>query len=125
MYVLCLKKNNFYTDYTSGGHIHIGSSYLTKKEDYYMLLYLYINTEDILYFICDRKNSIKRNSINRYASKNKNHYIKAIENGVFDTNSDIKKMLEYINSNRYKGLNFKNLNCVKKKLLNLECLMVK
>lgn len=112
-----LEKNNFYTDYTSGGHIHIGSSYLTKKEDYYMLLYLYINTEDILYFICDRKNSIKRNSINRYASKNKNDYIKAIENGVFDTNSDIKKILEHINSNRYKGLNFKNLNCVQKETI--------
>lgn len=112
-----LNKCNFYTDYTSGGHIHIGSSYLTKKEDYYMLLYLYINTEDILYFICDRKNSIKRKYIDDYACKNKNDYIKAIDEGVFDTSSDIKRILEHINNNRYKGLNFKNLNCEKKETI--------
>ena len=52
-----LKENKFYTDKSCGGHIHIGASYFTRKEDFYMLLYLYANTENILYYICDRKNT--------------------------------------------------------------------
>lgn len=106
-----LENNGFYTDQTAGGHIHIGASYLNKIEDYYMLLYLYINTEDILYFISDRENSVKRNSISKYACKNKQGYMEAIDIGIFKReNKDIKNMFDEINNDRYKGLNFKNLN---------------
>lgn len=110
-----LENSGFYTDESAGGHIHIGASYFDKKEDFYMLLYLYINTEDILYFISDRKNSIKRRSIDRYASKNKQTYMEAIDNGMFEKNyEEIEDLFNEINENRYKGLNFKNLNSFNK-----------
>lgn len=107
-----LKENNFYTDKSCGGHIHIGASYFTRKEDFYMLLYLYANTENILYYICDRKNTMKRPSVNRYAMKTKSDYIKAIDNGLFNTEhyeEEMNVILNEINKDRYKGLNFKNL----------------
>lgn len=107
-----LKENSFYTDKSCGGHIHIGASYLTRKEDFYMLLYLYANTENILYYICDRKNTMKRPSVNRYAMKTKSDYIKAIDNGLFNTEhyeEEMNVILNEINKDRYKGLNFKNL----------------
>ncbi len=107
-----LKENNFYTDKSCGGHIHIGASYFTRKEDFYMLLYLYANTENILYYICDRKNTLKRPSVNRYAMKTKSDYIKAIDNGLFNTEhyeEEMNVILNEINKDRYKGLNFKNL----------------
>lgn len=106
-----LKENNFYTDYTSGGHIHIGASYLTRRIDFNMLLYLYINTEDILYFISDRENSIKRKKVKEYACKNKERYIKAVDAGLFSLNDErpIIDIFNLINTDRYKGLNFKNL----------------
>lgn len=110
-----LENSGFYTDGSAGGHIHIGASYFDKKEDFYMLLYLYINTEDILYFISDRKNSIKRKSIDRYASKNKQTYMEAIDKGMFEKNyEEIEDLFNEINENRYKGLNFKNLNSFNK-----------
>lgn len=106
-----LKENNFYTDYTSGGHIHVGAKYLTRRIDYNMLLYLYINTEDILYFISDRENSIKRKKVKEYACKNKERYIKAVDAGLFSLNDErpIIDIFNLINTDRYKGLNFKNL----------------
>lgn len=107
-----LKENDFYTDKSCGGHIHIGASYFTRKEDFYMLLYLYANTENILYYICDRKNTLKRPSVNKYAMKTKNDYIKAIDNGLFNAEhceEEMNVILNEINKDRYKGLNFKNL----------------
>ena len=107
-----LKENDFYTDKSCGGHIHIGASYFTRKEDFYMLLYLYANTENIIYYICDRKNTLKRPSVNRYAMKTKGDYIKAIDNGLFNAEhceEEMNVILNEINKDRYKGLNFKNL----------------
>lgn len=110
-----LSKTDFYTDETTGGHIHIGASYFDKKEDFYMLLYLYINTEDILYYISDREYSIKRKNVDRYASKISQTYLNAIDNGLFENNTEeIKDLFDEINKTKHKGLNFKNLNSFNK-----------
>ncbi len=119
LYQVCelLKKCNFYTDQSCGGHIHIGAKYLTNKMDYYMLLYLYSNVENILYYITDKEGTIKRSSVNEYAMKSKEVYLKAIDEGLFDKehyNSEITDVFNEINKDRYKGLNFKNVGNVNK-----------
>ena len=114
LYQVCelLKRCNFYTDQSCGGHIHIGASYFTSKEDYYMLLYLYSNVENILYYITDKEGTIKRSSVERFAMKSKEEYLKAIDEGLFNKehfNSEITDVFNEINKDRYKGLNFKNI----------------
>ena len=106
-----LKTCKFYTDSSCGGHIHIGASYLTRKEDYLMLLYLYNNVENIMYYITDKEGTIKRESVNEYAIKTKDIYLEAITEGKLnkDTKESIIETLQQINQNRYKGLNFKNI----------------
>ena len=114
LYQVCelLKRCNFYTDQSCGGHIHIGASYFTSKEDYYMLVYLYSNVENILYYITDKEGTIKRSSVERFAMKSKEEYLKAIDEGLFNKehfNSEITDIFNEINKDRYKGLNFKNI----------------
>lgn len=114
LYQVCelLKRCNFYTDQSCGGHIHIGASYFTSKEDYYMLVYLYSNVENILYYITDKEGTIKRSSVERFAMKSKEQYLKAIDEGLFDKehlDDGIKDTFDEINKDRYKGLNFKNV----------------
>ena len=114
LYQVCelLKKCNFYTDQSCGGHIHIGASYFTRKEDYYMLIYLYSNVENILYYITDKEGTVKRSSVEKFAMKSKEEYLKAIDEGLFDKahfKSKIKDTFDEINKDRYKGLNFKNV----------------
>lgn len=108
-----LKSKGFYTDSSCGGHIHIGADYFKTKEDYLMLLYIYSNVEDILYYITDKEGSVKRSSIDRFAFKSKNNYINAIDNGVFNNKefdiNNIHDMFEMINKTRYNGVNFKNV----------------
>lgn len=108
-----LKENNFYTDNSCGGHIHIGASYFTNEQDYLTLLYLYANTEDILYYICDKEGTIKRPSCKRYAKKIKENIIKSIEGNLFDINNmSITEKLKEISLEREIGLNFKNLGSI-------------
>ena len=94
-----LKKCNFYTDETCGGHIHIGSDYLTSNNELLMLLYLYIYTEDIIYYITDKEGSVKRGSAPFFAGKSKDELVTFINN----------KTLDYKDSSRNKGLNLKNI----------------
>lgn len=44
-----LKECNFYTDYSCGGHIHIGADYLKSIKDIYILIYISTNCENIIY----------------------------------------------------------------------------
>lgn len=115
-----LKENKFYTDTSCGGHIHIGSNYFTTKEDYLMLLYLYNNCEEILYYITDRENTKKRPSFDRYATKSKKAYIGAIDEGLFkkeNFNKEITSIFNKINPDRYRGLNFKNIDSLTKQTI--------
>lgn len=115
-----LKENKFYTDTSCGGHIHIGSNYFITKEDYLMLLYLYNNCEEILYYITDRENTKKRPSFDRYATKSKEAYIGAIDEGLFkkeNFNREITSIFNKINPDRYRGLNFKNIDSLTKQTI--------
>lgn len=115
-----LKENKFYTDTSCGGHIHIGSNYFTTKEDYLMLLYLYNNCEEILYYITDREYTKKRPSFDRYATKSKEAYIGAIDEGLFkkeNFNKEITSIFNKINPDRYRGLNFKNIDSLTKQTI--------
>ena len=93
LYQVCelLKRCNFYTDQSCGGHIHIGASYFISK---------------------DKEGTIKRSSVERFAMKSKEQYLKAIDEGLFDKehlDDGIKDTFDEINKDRYKGLNFKNV----------------
>lgn len=114
LYSVCeiLKTCSFYTDESCGGHIHIGSDYLKTSEEFYMLLYLYINYENIIYHICNKDHSTNRKNIKEYAKKTKDIYLKAIKENKFKgtlTKNDIIQILYKMNPNKYSGINFQNL----------------
>lgn len=51
-----------------GGHIHIGSDYLTSKEAYANLFEIFGNTERILYLISNQKGEIPRREVRKTCS---------------------------------------------------------
>ena len=107
-----LQKCNFKTGKQTGGHIHIGASYLTEPKDYFMLLYLYSNCENIIYLITDRKNTKKRKSIEQYAQKVKKEYIKAFDRKIIHEHQSLEGLTETLSiltDSRYKGLNLRNI----------------
>lgn len=115
-----LKKSEFYTDYSCGGHIHIGANYLATVQEMYMLLYLYSNCEHIIYQICNKEHSKVRASINRYAKATKEIYLKASEEGKLDETLTPEEMIDVllkINETRRNGLNLKNLDNYYKKTI--------
>lgn len=107
-----LKECDFYTGKACGGHVHIGANYLSRKEDYFMLLYLYSNCEDIIYLITDKEGSVKRSDAGIYAKKVKDVFVRAVREGAISEKQsfgDFVETLRCLNSSRYKGLNFYNL----------------
>lgn len=107
-----LSRGGFYTDDTCGGHIHIGASILDSFEDYYMLIYLFTNCENILYKICDRENSQKRRKTGDFCQKVKDCYLNALETGYLKTPETFEEfalILNCIHETRYRGLNFRNI----------------
>lgn len=104
-----LNNTNFYANQTCGAHIHVGASFLKTKQDYINLLYLYANTEDIIYLITDRASSQKRLKASRFAQKIKQEIELAIENNSID-NEDYIKSIKDISKAKYRGLNFQNIN---------------
>lgn len=107
-----LKECDFYTGKACGGHVHIGANYLSRKEDYFMLLYLYSNCEDIIYLISDKEGSVKRSDAGIYAKKVKDVIVKAVRDGVISNEqnfNDFVKTLRHLSNSRYKGLNLNNL----------------
>lgn len=48
-----------------GGHVHIGSDYLTTKESYVNFLEIYGNTERILFILSNEKGSIPRRDVRK------------------------------------------------------------
>ena len=53
-----------------GGHIHIGSDYLTSKEAYANLYEIWGNTERIMYIISNEKGTIPRYKVRNKCSTN-------------------------------------------------------
>ena len=50
-----------------GGHIHIGSDYLTTKESWLNLLQLWSNNEELLYIIANKEGETPRFMLSSYA----------------------------------------------------------
>ena len=53
-----------------GGHVHIGSDYLTSKEAYANLFEIFENTEKIMYIISNEKGEIPRYQVRYKCSTN-------------------------------------------------------
>lgn len=108
-----LQASGFTTDYTCGGYIHIGANYLTSKKDYTMLLYLYVNCENIFYKITDKAWSQKRSLVLLYADLIKEKIFKTIRDGTLDNIDDYKEyitLLKGITSTKNYGLNLHYIN---------------
>lgn len=112
-----LKARDFTTDYTCGGHIHIGANYLTSKKDYIMLLYLYVNCENIFYKITDKAWTQKRSLVLLYADLIREKIFKTIRDGTLDNIDDYKEyitLLKGITSTKNYGLNLHYINNIEK-----------
>lgn len=105
-----LSMTNFTTNDTCSFHVHIGADYLKTKEDYLNLLYLYFNTEDIIYKITDRSSTQKRLGITKYASKLKGDLKDNFEEIKTDSKDNIISSLKKVAKTRYRGLNLQNIN---------------
>lgn len=108
-----LKKCDFYTNSSCGGHIHIGADYIKNRNELYMLLYLYNNCENIIYLICNREHSRSRRNINKYAKTTKKAYLEACGSNLLNgnlTNEETVRKIVGINTSRNMGLNLKNIN---------------
>ncbi len=103
-----------YTNGSCGGHVHIGSNYLTSVQAWHNMLELWSNTESILYVISNEKGTIPRKGITDYAEPISGEFEKALEKGSInlEDEKDLTKF-KYIvcnfQMNKYKGINFKNL----------------
>lgn len=112
---ICTILNNcgFYTDHNCGGHIHIGADYLNKKEEMFILLYIYTNCEHIIYKICNKEYNKERKCINTQAKMTKDIYLKAAKEELLNEKLSFQEMivlLKNINNNRETGLNLQNLD---------------
>lgn len=64
-----LKRNNFYTNDTCGGHIHLGFDYFENCHEFRVFLNLYQSVEEILYLITNRVYTTPRPGIKTYAKR--------------------------------------------------------
>ena len=95
-----------------GGHIHIGSDYLTTKESWMNLLQLWSNNEELLYIIANKEGEAPRVMLSSYAKP----YSGALEKKLnektvqLETIEDVKKLAKDVqNGAGDYGINFKNL----------------
>ena len=117
IYMICsfLKKCRQNTSERCGGHIHIGADYLKSKEAYVNLFEIWGNVEKILYKISNEKNTIPRISIEEMAAPVSKTINEEIEKGTINIENEENldefiKDLQYIQENRYVGLNLLNIN---------------
>ena len=95
-----------------GGHIHIGSDYLTTKESWMNLLQLWSNNEELLYIIANKEGEAPRFMLSSYAKPYSGALEKTLnEKSVqLDTIEDIKKLAKDVqNGTGDYGINFNNL----------------
>ena len=95
-----------------GGHIHIGSDYLTTKESWMNLLQLWSNNEELLYIIANKEGEAPRIMLSSYAKP----YSGALEKKLnektvqLENIEDVKKLAKDVqNGAGDYGINFKNL----------------
>lgn len=104
-----LKRNNFYTNDSCGGHIHLGFDYFSDVNQFKVFIMLYKSIEDILYLISNRAWSAPRTGIEKYAK-----YLRPVINNLWvniDKMNDLSGMVTLIKEkcdSRYYGLNLSN-----------------
>ena len=116
IYMICsMLKNGQRISQHCGGHIHIGSDYLTSKEAYINLFEIWGNTEKIIYQMCNENGEIPRTGIQEYAPPISPKLNEALENGTINLEDeyDLDEFIEQIQDiqdERYSGLNLLNIN---------------
>ena len=96
-------------------HVHIGVQYFEDDVDAYKcLVELYSNIEDLIYLICNEKNSIPRRNILSYANPFNLKVSEAIKDNSlrFDSIDDVNKfarIIGIVQGSRFSSINFKNL----------------
>ena len=103
-----------------GGHVHIGSDYLTSEKSWENLLELLANSEKILYIISNKQGSIPRKGITHYASPLSLELENLLKEGSqqLETEEDLINLAKLSQrkdreiarrSDRYSGINFLNI----------------
>ena len=95
-----------------GGHIHIGSDYLTTKESWMNLLQLWSNNEELLYIIANKEGEAPRIMLSSYAKPYSGALEKKLDEKTvqLDTIEDVKKLAKDVqNGTGDYGINYKNL----------------
>ncbi len=117
IYMICemLKRTGQEVTKRCGGHIHIGANYLTSKEAYQNLFEIWGNTEKIIYLISNKKGTIPRKGIERYAESISYKLNTAIKKGSIDLRGEegLNGFIEEIKEAqviRNSGINLLNVN---------------
>lgn len=108
--IRCLEANS---SERCGGHVHIGSAYLTTLQSYVNLIELYSNAEEIIYVISNREGEIPRNQgPNKYAIPLSGK----IENAIQAERLQLTNLDEFIlqlqeaQGGKFSSLNLKNVD---------------
>lgn len=114
MHEICLLHNKLGQKISErcGGHIHIGSNYLTTKESWMNLLQLWSNNEELLYIIANKEGEAPRFMLSSYAKPYSGALEKALNEKTvkLDTVEDVKKFAKEVqNGAGDYGINFNNL----------------
>lgn len=116
-----LESKKFFTNSTCGGHIHLGSDYIETIDEYLTLVTLYNKVERIMYLITNKKDTIIRHGVTKYAKSNKELYKNiqnfrlALGNFIYEDDYNLKRFSKTIQNmylanydDRYLGLNLQN-----------------
>ena len=94
-----------------GGHVHIGSDYLTTAESWCNLIDIWGNDEEILFTISNKAGEIPREDVETYAAPISGDFEKTLNSGSVNLQSedDLKEFAKESQMNRYYSINFDNL----------------
>lgn len=103
-----------------GGHIHIGSAYLTTLQSYINLIELYSNAEEIIYIISNKEGEIPRsNGPDKYATPLSGRIESAIQAEMLQVTKleEFILQLQEIQGRKFSSLNLKNVDSLCKKTI--------
>lgn len=123
-----LNNNNFNYTNESAGHIHFDIHIFDNIKELLLFYKIYCNTEDILYLILNRPNSIIRSNIKTYAyplSKRLNENIINSFHPVFFSLEQFVSFVHYSQNGRHSSININNVfenskNTIEIRIPNIE-----
>lgn len=123
-----LNNNNFNYTNESAGHIHFDIHIFDNIKELLLFYKIYCNTEDILYLILNRPNSIIRSNIKTYAyplSKRLNENIINSFHPVFSSVEQFVSFVHYSQNGRHSSININNVyenskNTIEIRIPNIE-----